>query len=96
MYDYCAPEFTTSQEERAERAAYYRLLRVAARCTALDWVMATDDQRRKIHRRGLLRLVHAAGWLMGAWRRLSAEIQASVIRVGARLLGIDHDWRGAL
>jgi len=96
MYDYCIPDLTAGHEERAERAEFFRLLRVAAGATARDWVMSDDADRVKIHRRGLLRLVHAAGWLMPDWRRLYGFARVAVLLVGARVLGIRHCWRGPL
>jgi hypothetical protein len=96
VYDYCVQDERAGVEERAEHAAFFRLLRQAAGVTARDWVMAEDDERIRIHRRGLWRLVWAAGWRVPLWRKLAGYARAAVLMIGARALGITHDWTGTL
>lgn len=78
------------------RTQYAKLLREAAGVTARDWVMSEANERRKIHNRGRIQLVHAAGMSMAAWRALPAlsRARSRVLLRGAKKLGIATDWKG--
>lgn len=78
------------------RTHYAKLLREAAGSTARDWVMSEPDERRSIHDRGRIRLVHAAGLPMALWRALPplSRARSRVLLRGARKLGIITEWKG--
>lgn len=72
------------------------LLRAASGESAAEFVMSEQARRDKIHLRGLLNLVHAAGWVMGRWRGLPefGTERSAVLLEGARAMCLSTNWPG--
>ena len=79
-----------------QRVMYARLLREAARCPVVQWVMSEWPERVAILNAGLRRLVRAAGMRFSAWTQLPpfSRARSDVLLAGARKLGIATTWPG--
>lgn len=84
------------QADPVQRVMYARLLREAARCPVVQWVMSEWEERRAILNAGLRRLLRAAGVRLANWCQLPpfSKARSDILLRGAEALGIATEWPG--